>query len=234
MIKGQIYHFIGGNIMAVVSFYGFDPGRTRDLLMSSKTLYSSFTQELYRCVQHEFVEGMSDKWACSEAQEFFNDSFKPAIDSLFKGITEVFSSIFQTVNSAGEVWNATVSEGKSIYTKVPFEENTPTVDVSAIQENINGIRGIDMMDAVSVANKLQNMRTIANDKLGQLRSFVSEEAFIGGEQQANLLSSILTIQNKISNATAELGEQTETLIGNTVAKYENTAGKIASAFKVQS
>ena len=61
---------------------GFNPDEVNSSISSVKSAYESLTAAIISRMQNEFVNGMADKWACNNAQSFFNDQFKPVVDSL--------------------------------------------------------------------------------------------------------------------------------------------------------
>ena len=60
---------------------GFNPDEVNSSINSVKSAYEALIRALGDDMQNQFVGGMADKWACRNAQSFFNDAFKPSVDS---------------------------------------------------------------------------------------------------------------------------------------------------------
>ena len=206
---------------------GFNPDEVTSSLNSVKNAYEELIKALGDDMQREFVGGMADKWACKQAQEFFSTAFKPAIDSLITSSNKIFESVVESMNTAAQGWAADTGYQ---YAKVAFSVQNKTIDVGNIQENIGGVRGIDLQSASTVAGKLSTIASSANQALSKAQSAVQNCGFIGGNQAPNLIASLGTIKTKISQAAEELTNQTKEAINQTVQAYTDTEGKVSQAF----
>ena len=207
---------------------GFDPSIVSTSINSVKTAYSDLIRALQNDTQTKFVGGMKDNWACNEAQKFFRESFKPSIDELIKGSDDVFESVVNSMNSAAQAW---AERTESSYSNVPFTRSNGKVNIDAIQENINGVRGVDEANANQIANTtLQQVAQAASSALQQAKSAVQNCGFIGGAQASNLSNSLETIRTRINEATNELSTQTKSAISSTVTAYGDIRGKVENAF----
>jgi hypothetical protein len=206
---------------------GFDPSVVTASINSVKAAYEELIKALGDDMQNQFVGGMQDKWACNDAKNFFANAFKPAIDSLISSSNTIFESVVASMNSAGNAW---ASQTESTYSGPTFASRTKTMDISGIQENIGGVRGIDLESANTVAGKLSTIATDAQSALTNAQTAVSNCGFMGGNQANNLINSLGTIKTKIDNATTEITSQSKTAISNTVDRYSNTEGKVSQAF----
>lgn len=116
-------------------------------------------------MQNQFVGGMADKWACRNAQSFFNDAFKPSVDSLISSSNQIFESIVSAMNAAGQAW---AEQTDANYSPVSFSAINKTMDTSVIQENIGGVRGIDLDtatgDEIAAGDKKTAVVRIEYDK----------------------------------------------------------------------
>ena len=63
-------------------FTGFNPDEVTASINAVKGAYSNLIDALGNQMQTQFVDGMSSQWACTQAQEFYRDAFKPVIDQL--------------------------------------------------------------------------------------------------------------------------------------------------------
>jgi len=209
---------------------GFDPELVKSSIESVKTAYSNLIKALGDDMQNQFIGGMSDKWACNDAQKFFNDGFKPAIDGLIKGSNTIFESVVSSMNSAAQRW---AQETGSAYSPTTLSTISKTMDVSGIQENIGGVRGIDKENATTVAAKLPVIAEAAKGALTDAQNAVQNCGFIGGNQASNLINSLGTIKSNIDTATQDISNQSKSAIDNTVQRYGDTAGKVEQAFSGQ-
>ena len=206
---------------------GFNPDVVNSSINQVKTAYENLIRVLGDDMQTQFVEGMSDKWACNNAQSFFNDVFKPAIDSLIVNANTIFESVVNSMNSAAQVW---AQETNSSYNPQSFSLINKVIDTSVIQENIGGVRGIDLDQASPVASKLPTISENAKSALTSAQQAVQDCGFVGGSQSENLIASLGTIKNNIDTATEEIVTQSKNAIESTIQNYANTEGKISQAF----
>ncbi len=209
---------------------GFDPSIVNQSIQAVNSAYEQLMYTLCDVMQSQFVGGMSDKWACTSSVNFFNNSFKPAIDQLLKSSNSVFESVVASMNSAAQAW---AQQTDSSYSPTSFSAITKTIDVSSIQENIGGVRGIDLSAANEVASKLPTIASSARDALTSAQQAVQNCGFVGGDMANNLISSLGIIKDKINTATEDLTNQTKNAVENTVGQYGDLGGKVAQAFSTQ-
>ena len=209
---------------------GFNPDEVTTSINSVKQAYENLIKALGDDMQTQFIGGMADKWACNQSQKFFNESFKPAIDSLINSSNQTFESVVNSMNSAAQAW---AMETQSQYSTQSFSVISKTMDTSSIMENISGVRGIDLQSASSVASRLTTIAESAKSALTQAQQAVQNCGFIGGNQASNLINSLGVIKNRIDAATQEIATQTKQAIENTVSTYSDTEGKISEAFATE-
>lgn len=135
------------------------------------------------------------------------------------------------MNSAAQSWAQ--STNYTQYNNVVFERRNIKMSVDCIQENINSVRGIDLVDAKTVANELPKISSAAKEALSDAVTAVSNCGFIGGDQQSYLTSSLNTIKTNIDRATEAITTQVKTAIENTVSTYSDVEGKVSQAFNGQ-
>lgn len=206
---------------------GFDPAVVTTSIGSIISAYNSLIQALGTDMQSNFVGGMADKWACTEATNFFNNSLKPAVDSLLTSADSVFVSVIDSMNGAATNW-ATATQ--SSYSPVAFTPSNFKLDVSSIVENIGGVRGIDYENANSVVSQLAIIAQSADAALTNAKNAVTNCGFLGGSQADSLQTSLGTIQSKISEAVNQITTATTNALNTTVTNYGDLAGQISSAF----
>ena len=209
---------------------GFNPDVVNSSINSVKAAYENLIQALGNDMQTRFVNGMADKWACNQAQTFFNNSFKPAIDGLITSSNAIFESVVASMNSAGQAWAA---QTDSSYSPQSFSPMSKTIDAGVIMENIGGVRGIDKEAAQGVASKLPSLASEANQALSNAQTAVQNSGFIGGSQQANLVDSLGQIKTKIDEIVNNITNETKTAVDQTVEAYGDLEGKVSQAFTIQ-
>lgn len=209
---------------------GFDPEIVNSSIRSVKSAYESLIKALGDDMQTQFIGGMSDKWACNHAQSFFNNAFKPAIDSLIQSSNTIFESVVAAMNSAGQAWAA---QTESSYSPQSFTAIPKKMDTSVIRENIGGVRGIDLTEALTVAGKLPGIAESAKSALTSAQQAVEQCGFMGGNQAANLINSLGIIKTKVDSATQDITTGAKNAIDTTVQNYSNTEGKISEAFSAE-
>lgn len=206
---------------------GFDPDLVNRSISSVKKAYEDLIKALGDDMQNQFIVGMSDKWACNQAQKFFNEAFKPAIDNLINGANKTFESVVAAMNSAAQAW---AQQTESSYSPQSFTVILKAMDTSMIMENIGGVRGIDLATSSSIVAKLSVIAEAAKNALTAAQQAVQNCGFIGGNQEANLVNSLGIIKTNIDNATQEVTTQTKDAIQNTIEVYSDTEGKVSQAF----
>lgn len=206
---------------------GFDPTVVGSSISGVVSAYNNLYAAINTEMQSKFFQGMSDKWACQYAQDFFAQA-KTAIDALIKASNTTFESVVSSMNSAGQKWAA---ETGTTFTPTTFSTNASTIDSSCILENIGGVRGIDLQSADSTAQtSLSSILNNADTALSEAKNAVASCGFIGGSQQANITASLETIRNNAHSSIDALSNDMKTAISQTVTQYGDTEGKVSAAF----
>lgn len=209
---------------------GFDPSVVGTSIKAVDNAYKELVNQLGNEMQTKFVNGMADKWACVNAQTFFRDAFKPAVDELINNSNRVFESVIQAMNSAGRAW---ASSTGSSYSQVSFSVIDKKMDIGNIRENIGGVRGIDLQSTNSVINQLPVIATSAGQALTSAQQAVQNCGFIGGNQASNLISSLGTIKSRINSAVTDLTNEAKSAMEQTVSTYTDTEGQVSKAFQAE-
>ena len=210
---------------------GFDPEVVSTSISGITSAYAELIQAIGTDMQTKFVNGMVQNWACKEAQKFFTDALKPSVDGLNTSTDTVFTSVVDAMNSAAQGWAA---QTQADYTPVSFTAQAFKADVSGIQENIGGVRGIDLAGANEVAGTLPTIASSAANALSKAKNAVANCGFLGADQASNLQTSLGTIETKINEATTELTTQVKDAIATSVTNYGDLAGQVATAFNANS
>ena len=213
----------------VSSGTGYNQGIVHESIGKVKNAYEELINAIGNQMQNDFVGGLSDKWACPDAQNFFNTSFKPTVDQLIKGSNNTFDTVVRSMNSAGSAWAATVG---GTYDTVTFSTINKEMETSSILENINGIQGIDEVDTPTVLNQLPVIAENAKVALGNAVSAVQTSGFLdyANIQAENLINSLNQIKNNIDSAVQTITTDSDRAIKNTIERYGDTKGRIAAAF----
>ncbi len=211
------------------NFTGFDPQKVYNVLNSIENSYADIFSAIKVHVQNGFIEPMSEKWACTEAQTFFINYVKPAFDEITNKINTNFSVIFTGINQAARMWAA---ETGSDYQPKNLMISQTKIDVSMIKENINGIRGIDKVAAENLTNKLKTFQTEISQCLTNAQNAIKNGGFLGGNQEAQLYNALGKNKEVINQFVLDLNVALEKAIKNTISSYGDTEGKISEAFNV--
>ena len=208
---------------------GFNPDVVYASISRVKAAYENLIRALGDDMQNQFIGGMADKWACNDAQGFFNDAFKPTIDSLISSSNSTFESVVASMNSAAQRWAA---DTESSYSSVGFSPINKQMDTSVILENIAGVRGIDLENTDSIVAKLPVVAESAKNALIEARQAVTECGFLdyASSQAQNLANSLDSIKNSIDSAVQQITSDSRNAINNTLSQYGNTKGAVAEAF----
>lgn len=209
---------------------GFDPQLVSESINKVESAYGELMQAMGTQMQSEFVDAMVNYWACAEAQAFFNNSFKPVVDELLNGSFAIFESVVNAMNSAAQIWS--MQTGAQWVSKT-FGGVRKSIDTSNIKENINGVRGVDEVNANATADKLATIAANVESALSNAQAAVQNCGFVGADMEAQLINSLQTIKNNVNNATQELTSSTKTAIAQTVQTYGNIAAKVETAFTGQ-
>lgn len=213
----------------MASLTGFDPDVVYSSINKVKTAYDHLLTAIGENMQNQFIGGMSDKWACNQAQSFFNNIFKPSIDQIIQSSNTTFESVVNSMNSAANRW---ASNTESSYSPVSFSTINKTMDTSIILENIAGVRGIDLENTDSVTAKLPEIAEDAKSALTEARQAVTSCGFLdyGSVQADSLANSLDQIKNNIDTVVQNITSESRNAINNTVTEYGNTKGAVAEAF----
>ncbi len=214
----------GENKMALT---GFDPAIVQTSMNNFIAAANDTMDVLCNKFQAQFVNKMAELWACSNAQAYFRDSVKPALDSLTNDANTVFTSVVNSMKTAGQNW---ASQTGATFSAPTYTSNRKPLDVSMIKENIGGVRGIDLSAASTVSSNMAIINGAAEGALSRAVAAVQNCGFIGGESAANLLASLNQIKRNINTTFTTCNAQLKTAISTTVTNYKNTEGKIAQAF----
>ena len=212
-----------------MAFKGFDPAVVTESINKVKTAYDNFITAIPYDVQAKFVNGMHDKWACKQAQDFFA-IFKGEIDRIVESTNITIESVVNSMNSGAKLWAATT---ETTWSDISISTSSFKLDVDGIQENINGVRGIDTEASSTAKTLLDSILSDAKKAISDLRTAVIECGFIDATESSNLQRSIAQISQAMDTISTNLLEQCDNSIKLTVANYEEASNRIASAYAGQ-
>jgi len=210
-----------------MGFTGFDSAKVNVALNAIHESYSDLHNAIKTDLQNGFIEGMSTKWACPQAQTFFANAVKPQFDELLLTINTNYAVIDEAINASAKSW--AIQTGAEWTTNTATPINT-SVDVTIIQESINGERGIDKEAALVEVEKLSTFAANAETALDNAKQGVIDCGLLGGQQASNLQDALDKNKSIISTYVEEVKNALNTAINDTVTAYGDTAGKISSNF----
>lgn len=211
---------------------GFNPELVSQTIRRVQSAYENTVNAFFDGMQNKFVNRMSEIWACNVAVDFFNTVVKEQVDNIIGdsnrgGITMVFNSVVESINSAAITW---AGDTQSEYQSQSLNVITKSLDVSNVRENINGIRGIDLEAVQGITSQLSDILSDTTTALNSAIEAVRDSGFVGGAQESNLVDSINVIKRNIESAVEYINSDCQLKVKTTVEQYENTAGRIAQAF----
>lgn len=215
--------------MGNITLTGFNENEVYKTIQSLESAYQALHAAIKNRLQNGFIIGMQDKWACNEAQEFFRNVVQPQFEEIIKVVNENFTVIDEGINEAARLW---ALETKSQYTKRHISRIETKIDVSMIQENIGGTRGIDKVEASSLVSHLKQFDLDASSALSSAKNAVIDCGLFGGAQEQNLQEVLEKNKSIIGNYITNLIQLLEKAINSTVSSYGDTEGKISQAFNI--
>lgn len=205
---------------------GFDPDLVSSSISNVQSAYNDLIQAIGTEMQTRFVNGMEDKWACNEAQKFFQN-FKGVMDPIITESNNTFQSVVDSMNSAASNW---ASQTGTSWGGKQFSRIEKQMDVSGIKENLNGVRGVDIGAAPGVAQQLPSIANSAINALSQAQQAVQNCGFVGGNQEASLIASLGKIKSGIESAVNEITDACSNAINVTAEKYGTLETNVSNAF----
>ena len=216
--------------MAEAKFSGFNADKVYQALSSIETAYGDLHGSIKNKLQDGFIVGMRDKWACNEAQTFFRDIVKPQFEEIIRKVNENFTIIDEGINEAARIW---ALETRSDYTKRNLSMIVTKIDISMIQENISGTRGIDKTEALNLVSKLKEFEGESTSALTKAQNAIRGCGLLGGLQEDNLYNVLGKNKTIIGDYITAITNALDKAISTTVNAYGDTEGKIAQAFNIQ-
>lgn len=200
-------------------------GSVKGVITAYNKLFDALSNE-----SQNFINEMGRYWACEQAQEFFNQAFKPSTDELIKDVNTTYESVVSTMNFYAQKY---ANRMKGPYTPVNFNSSIKSMDTGAILTNIGGVRGVDETSAKLTLKKLTTMLSNVESALNETKRAIANSGFVGGSQQTNLDNSIESIRKSVRTNTSTITEQTTKLIDKTIADYGSIATEASNAFSGQ-
>lgn len=206
---------------------GYNPDTVGYAIGSIRDSYLSIMGALFTKNTTSFVNPMGACWGSPQAVTFFT-TYKTAIEAMRDDITKVYQSIIDSMNGAA---NSLAKIAGSSWTTITLESSSKQLLISTIKQNLaDGTIGIDVTQAKTVANQLDQVLTAVKNGLDKATSAVRNSGFVGGEMQSSLVSSLSKIERNISNQFSSLKDQVNTAIQDTVDTYTATSTSVSSAF----
>lgn len=198
---------------------GYNPQQVSNSINQFKSAYKAYNDAMNTGLQNRFVKPMENIWGCEEAQNFFRNQYKPAIDALYNSVEKSLSSVVNAMNGAARDW---ARETESDFTPINHDQVPNAVNVDGIQADLNGVKGADLTEATATVAVLQNIKAEADGALDQANAAVSECGFIGGDQQAAISKTLQDIKKAVADLIESLNNATKNRLDDTVSRYGNT------------
>ena len=178
-------------------------------------------------LENDFVRPMEGLWASEDAQSYF-EAYDEAVRRQFESDLESLNTIVDHFNSAASKYAA---ESGASYSPVSFEAPACECDVSGIQIDIAGTRGINRTEAVETAQVLNQIKEEAISALEEIRSSASASGFYGESMahQEAIDASIENMKNSITSLTEEMYAAVDQAIQATADKYGDLETEAAAA-----
>lgn len=206
---------------------GYNPSQVSNSINQVKNAYKAYNDAMNTGLQNRFVKPMEDVWACEQAQSFFRNSYKPAVDQLYASVENSLASVVGTMNEAARNWAA---ETESDFSQINHEQIANAANVDGIKSDISGVKGIDLTSATSTVAQLQNIKAEAEAALDQARQAVAECGFVGGDQQANITASLNQIKSDANEFINTITSAIKTSIDSTVSSYGQLESRVSNSF----
>ena len=208
---------------------GFNPDLLRSSIREVQTAYNNFMLQISTNIQNNFVNELALYWGDNQAQMFFT-KFKGSVESLINESNIVFQSIFDSMNDAGRLWTSS-KMANYIWSEVAFERVNPTIDISLIKNNIDGMVTMDIATVISVTNSSLNSISLEAIKaLEDAQRAVQGCGFVGGSSLNNLCLSLSKIKTRVGDLVQSLIEQSKRAIEGSASDYINIESQVADAF----
>lgn len=209
---------------------GYDPQVVNNSISKVIQAYNDYNKAMNTDMQNIFVKGMEQVWACVDAQDFFNKIYEPAMRNLYETAERRLSSVVASMNSAGQKWAETTGSG---YSSVNLTSIPNACDVSGIQENLSGVRGIDEAAANDISSQLPSIQQAADSALDAARQAVATCGFVdaNSSQQTAIDSSLTEIKNLTSSTIQEIINALKTAVTRTVDTYGTISANVSTAFE---
>lgn len=213
--------------MAIV---GYNEQEVKTLTDSFLTISQEIIEYLNNAFQNQIFDKMKDAWVCEEAKEFA-DLAVSDVKSLMDSIEQTNSHNFDVIRLAGSLWADNAGPGISL--KSWFETAVRPNDDAVITTTASGERGYDPDQCAQIKNSLQTILSETNSKLDALADTCNGFAFVGGNQQETLHSSIKHVKEQLSAKTEELINAFDANIKKTEEKYGQIRSNVESSFTQQ-
>ena len=206
---------------------GYNPTQVSSSINAVKSAYRAYNDAMNTGIQNRFVKPMESLWACEDAQNFFQQVYEPTIKALYAKAEASLASVVASMNDAAAHW---AQETASEFSPINHEQIADATDVSGIKLEINGVKGVDRDAASSTASQLANIKNEAENALVQAKQAVANSGFVGGDQQAQIDSSLEEIKRNVSEAITTITEAVKKSIDTTVENYGSLEAAVSKAF----
>ena len=206
---------------------GYNEQEVIDATNGIKTGIQSYFEATNTRLENDFVRPMESLWASEDARAYF-ESYDEAVRGQFQSDLESLNTIIDHFNSAAAKY---ASESGASDSPIAFDAPACECDISGIQTDIAGTRGINREEAVDTAQSLESIKEDAVSALEEIKSAASASGFYGESMshQEAINESIENMKNSISNLIEEMYSNVADAIQATADKYGDLEAEAAAA-----
>ena len=232
----------GSTSNGVVGFNLEGAQRTADRLNGSfNEFYNLIDNAMYALADIIFFNGEAGMgsnlsntgWYAPEAVTFEKTVFEPTYSELFNDMHNLYTDIYEKVESSIIKWAQTTGAGAvrvTRYDRTISKGSRRTYPTAKMADPNNNIR---ISPALGRAINKQ-MKDILNsynagraEVINQLRG---NEAYLGAGQQASLIANVSKMLDKVEKRITETYEKAAAEVNKSIDKYQRIARQIANSF----
>lgn len=214
---------------------GFNADAVSSTISRIQNAYDELVNTLVSRMQSDFINPMSECWACKEAQDWFKkiksgaesfDGYDKLIDEYVNGN---FSAVVARINIEAQKWAENTGSAEA-YRRQDLSTNSSKISVDCIQENIAGNRGVMEIPAVNNVGKLSAIESAVESAISNAKSAISNSGFLGGDQEEGLVQLLGFVSKQVGQLFAEIREGASAGIKSAIEKYGQISEDVKTSF----
>lgn len=209
--------------------YGADTSQARLLLNQIQTRYDLLYKLLKTQVEGDFIEPMSNYWYAPNAKDFFQQQFKPKMESLINKLNSSFNAIYRSIDDG---LSATMSSFAGAWSASELNRQNASLDVSSIQDKKGTEIKCDTKEASALVDKLNTtIPSSASSACNELVSFAQGSgAFVNELQMSEIVKALQNLKNTIETEIQNLTSSAKANIDATTAQITTTGNQVKQQF----